>query len=179
MSKIIPANRIDSISAKIAAAYPLPNIPTLLANNYYATGAYAYDRHKLDAKGTWVATPKLNVAGRIGWLHYTMNNPTVFGESGGGPVSTAGGRAGLASGDVYSSTYSASYVIRPTLVVDSYFGYTQSNSNHDPVRQSEKLGQMLGLPGTNLTDLAGGWPAFQIANYADLGTPGGSFGDPV
>ena len=63
-----------------------------------------------------------------------------------------------ASGDVYSSTYSASYVIRPTLVVDSYFGYTQSNSNHDPVRQSEKLGQMLGLPGTNLTDLAGGWP---------------------
>jgi hypothetical protein len=172
--KIIPANRIDPIAAKIAAAYPLPNVPNLLANNYYATGAYAYDRPKLDVKGTWVATPKLNVAGRLGWLHYNMNNPPVFGESGGGPVSTAGGRAGVASGNVYSSTYSASYVIRPTLVVDSYFGYTQSDSNHDPVRQSEKIGQTLGLPGTNLTDLAGGWPVFQVANYADLGTPGGS-----
>lgn len=173
-NNIVPANRIDPTAAKIAASYPLPNIPNLLANNYYATGAYVYDRPKLDVKGTWVANPKLNIAGRLGWLHYNMINPPVYGDSGGGPVSTAGGRAGTASGNVYSSTYSASYVFRPTFIVDSYFGYTQSNSNHDPIRQSEKIGQALGLPGTNVTDLAGGWPAFTVANYGDLGTPGGS-----
>lgn len=173
-NNVVPPDRIDPTAAKIAAAYPLPNIPNLVANNYYATGAYVYDRPKLDVKGTWVATPKLNVAGRLGWLHYNMINPPVFGDSGGGPVSAAGGRAGNASGDVYSSTYSASYVLRPTFIVDSYFGYTESNSNHDPIRQSEKIGQSLGLPGTNVTDLAGGWPAFTVANYGDLGTPGGS-----
>jgi outer membrane receptor protein involved in Fe transport len=171
---IIPSSRIDPIAVKIAASYPVPNIPDLLANNYYATGAYAYDRPKLDVKGTWVATPKLNVSGRLGWLHYSMNNPPVFGEAGGGPVSSAGGRAGTAGGNVYSSTYSASYVVRPTFIVDSYFGYTQSNSDHNPVRQSEKIGQSLGLPGTNVGDLAGGWPTFTVTNYGDLGTPGGS-----
>jgi ABC-type Fe3+ transport system substrate-binding protein len=40
---------------------------------------------------------------------------------------------------------------------------------NNPVRQSEKIGQTLGLPGTNATDLAGGWPVFQVASFADLG----------
>ena len=76
---IIPKSRIDPIAAKVAAAYPLPNVANLLSNNYYATGAYAYSRSKLDAKSTWVATSKLNVSGRIGWLKYTMSDPPVFG----------------------------------------------------------------------------------------------------
>ena len=41
---------------KIAAAFPLPTFPDLLANNYYATGAYSVNRPKLDAKVSWVAT---------------------------------------------------------------------------------------------------------------------------
>jgi hypothetical protein len=35
---LIPSNRIDSIAAKVMAAYPLPTFPNLLSNNYYATG---------------------------------------------------------------------------------------------------------------------------------------------
>ena len=119
---IIPPNRIDPIAAKVMAAYPLPTFPNLLTNNYYATGAYAYSRSKLDTKGTWVATSKLNINGRVGWLKYTMSDPPVFGQSGGGPVASAGGRAGTAHGDVYSMTYSGSYIVHPTLIIDSYFG---------------------------------------------------------
>ena len=48
---------------------------------------------KFDGKISWIATNKLNVNGRFGWLHYTMNDPPVFGDSGGGPVASAGGRA--------------------------------------------------------------------------------------
>ena len=80
---LIPSNRIDPIAAKVMAAYPLPTFPSLLANNYYATGAYAYSRSKLDGKATWVATPKLNINGRMGWLKYTMSDPPVFGQNGG------------------------------------------------------------------------------------------------
>ena len=59
-------------------------------------------RPKLDGKVTWVATPKLNIGGRIGWLHYNMDNPPVSGESGGVQVASAGGRAGNAFGRVAS-----------------------------------------------------------------------------
>ena len=171
---VVPTSRIDPIAAKVMAAYPLPNIPNLLSNNYYATGAYAYSRSKLDTKGTWVATSKLNINGRLGWLKYTMSDPPVFGQSGGGPVASAGGRAGTAHGDVYSMTYSGSYVLRPTFIIDSYFGYTKSVSDHDPVGLDQQIGlKVLGLPGTNVTPYAGGWPDFQVSSYSDVGTPGG------
>jgi hypothetical protein len=172
---IIPADRIDPIAAKIAAAYPSPTFPDLLSNNYYGTGAYSVNRPKFDGKISWVATDKLNINGRFGWLHYSMDDPPVFGDSGGGPVAAAGGRAGVAGGDVYSSTYSASYMVRPNFIVDSYFGYTKSATSHNPVLQDQKIGSTtLGLPGTNLTPEAGGWPDFQITSYTDVGTPGGS-----
>jgi hypothetical protein len=171
----IPASRIDPTAAKVMAAYPLPNLANLLSNNYYATGAYAYSRSKLDTKGSWVATPKLNINGRLGWLKYTMGDPPVFGDNGGGPVASAGGRAGTAHGNVYSMTFSGSYVARPNFIIDSYFGYTKSVSDHDPVGLDQQIGlKVLGLPGTNVTPLAGGWPDFQVSSYSDVGTPGGS-----
>ena len=172
---MIPGSRIDPTAAKVAAAYPLPNIANLLSNNYYATDSYAYSRSKLDGKGNWVATSKLNINGRIGWLHYTMSDPPVFGQNGGGPVASAGGRAGNSHGDVYSMTYSGSYVLRPNFLIDGYFGYTKSLTNHDPVGLDQQIGlKTLGLPGTNVTPLAGGWPDFQVTSYSDVGTPGGS-----
>jgi outer membrane receptor protein involved in Fe transport len=172
---IIPQSRIDPIAAKVAAAYPAPTFPDLLTNNYYATGGYSVNRPKLDAKGNWAATSKLNISGRIGWLHYSMVDPPVFGANGGGPVASAGGRAGNAHGNVYSMTYSGTYVARPNFIIDSYFGYTRSNTDHDPVGLDQQIGlKTLGLPGTNVTPLAGGWPDFQVSNYSDVGTPGGS-----
>jgi hypothetical protein len=172
---LIPSNRIDPIAAKVMAAYPSATFPSLLANNYYATGAYAYSRSKLDTKGTWLVTPKLNINGRMGWLKYTMSDPPVFGSNGGGPVASAGGRAGTAHGNVYSMTYSGSYIAKPNFVVDSYFGYTKSSSDHDPVGLDQQIGlKVLGLPGTNLTPFAGGWPDFQVSSYSDVGTPGSS-----
>ena len=71
-------------------------------------------------------------------------------------------------------TYSANYIVKPNLVVDGYFGYTRNDTVHNPVRQDETIGKTLGLPGTNLTPEAGGWPDFQISTYSDVGTPGGS-----
>jgi outer membrane receptor protein involved in Fe transport len=175
-NKQVPQARLDPIVQKLVAATPLPNISNLLSSNYYASGPYAVNRSKLDGKVNWIATDKLNVSGRMGWLHYTMNDPPVFGDNGGPPVSTAGGRAGRAFGDVYSTTYSAVYVVSPAFLVDSYFGWTQSNSNHDSVRLGTNIGlDVLGIPGTNGSNpLYSGWPDFQVSSYSDLGTPTGS-----
>ena len=172
---IIPANRQDPIAQMVGAAFPQPTYPDQLTNNVYATGAYSVTRPKFDTKVNWVASNKLNISGRLGLLHFSMIDPPLLGDGGGGPVASAGGRAGTASGNVYSMTYSANYVVKPNLVVDGYFGYTRNDTVHNPVRQDEPIGtKTLGLPGTNLTPEAGGWPDFQFSTFTELGTPGGS-----
>ena len=154
---------------------PAPTYPTLLTNNYYAAAPFAVNRSKLDLKLNWVASPKLSVNGRLGWLRYSMDNPPALGDLGGVPTNSTGGRAGHAFGNVYSSTYSLSYVFTPSFVVDTYVGWQSTNTSHDPVRLDENLGtDFLGIPGTNGAPLAGGWPRFSITNYTDIGTQGNS-----
>lgn len=174
--KIIPQNRIDPIARKILALMPAPTSPNLLTNNLYASAPFAVNRTKLDAKITWTPSSRMTVNGRLGWLKYDMSNPPALGELGGVPTSGAGGRAGLAHGNVYSTTYSLSYVVNPALVLDAYVGWQLTKTNHDPVRLDEKLGvDFLGIPGTNgAAELAGGWPRFSISNYTDIGTQGNS-----
>src|SRR5262245_63325729 len=104
-----------------------------------------------------------------------MSNPPALVKLGGVPTNSTGGRAVLASGNVYSSTYSLNYVFSPAFVVDTYVGWQFTKTGHDPVRLDEKLGSdFLGIPGTNGPELAGGWPRFSITNYTDIGTQGNS-----
>lgn len=174
-NKIIPQNRIDPIARKILEQMREPTSPNLLTNNLYAAAPFAVNRSKLDAKLTWTPSSKMTVNGRLGWLRYDMNNPPALGELGGVPTNGTGGRAGLAFGDVYSTTYSLSYVFTPSFVVDTYVGWQSTNTSHDPVRLDEKLGtDFLGIPGTNGPALSGGWPRFSITNYTDIGTQGNS-----
>jgi Carboxypeptidase regulatory-like domain/TonB dependent receptor-like, beta-barrel len=182
-SNLIPAARIDSISQKLVGLTPLPNVPgNLLQNNYYATGGYNVTRHKTDAKVNYNVTDKLTVNGRVGWLNYNFVDPPAFGDAGGPPVSSAGGKIGNGFGNTYSTTLSATYVVRPSLIVDGYFGWTIENTNQEPPRIDENLGQtFLGLPGTNgPTRSYGGWPQISVNSYATLGNPGsGSAGGPI
>ena len=104
-----------------------------------------------------------------------MDNPPVFGDLGGPPVRARRPRRQRLR-QLFSTTYSLTYLLRPTFVIDSYVGWTRSSSNHDPVRLDENVGlDVLGIPGTNSSNpLAGGWPRFSITSYTDIGTPGGS-----
>ena len=169
---ILPASRISPIINKIVALTPQPNLPDVLTNNYYATGPFAFDRRTLDTKVNYNITPKLSIFGRLGALHYTDFDPQVFGDAlGGPPISALGGNPGNGTGNTYSLTAAATYVVKPTLVVDAYFGWTQAQTKSEQARLDEKIGlDILGIPGTNgAGKLKGGWPRFQIDNYTTIG----------
>ncbi len=175
LNKMIPASRIDPIAKKILAGMPAPTSPNALTNNLYAAAPFSVNRTKLDAKMNWTPSSKMTVSGRLGWLKYDMKNPPALGDLGGVPTNSTGGRAGLAFGNVYSTTYSLNYIISPSFVVDTYVGWQLTKTSHDPVRLNEKLGSdFLGIPGTNGPALAGSWPRFSISNYTDIGTQGNS-----
>jgi outer membrane receptor protein involved in Fe transport len=172
---VIPRDRFDAIALKLIAGLPLPNLPGL-ADNYFASGEYTFDRHNVDAKVNYNPTNKLGIVGRIGWLDYEFRNPPMFGELGGLPVNQTAAKAGTGLGDTYTFTGSASYVLSPTFLIDSYVGITTIEVLSEPDRLDENLGlDFLGIPGTNGTDrLYGGWPHFNINSYSNIGYAGSS-----
>jgi outer membrane receptor protein involved in Fe transport len=172
---IIPRERFDAIALKLLADLPLPNLPGL-ADNYFASGDYTFDRHNVDAKVNYNLTNTLGIVGRVGWLGYEFRNPPMFGALGGLPVNQTAAKAGTGLGDTYTFTGSASYVISPTFLIDAYAAVTTIEVLSEPDRLDENLGlQYLGIPGTNGGNrLYGGWPHFNINNYSNIGYAGSS-----
>jgi outer membrane receptor protein involved in Fe transport len=172
---IIPRERFDAIALKLIADLPLPNLPGL-ADNYFASGEYTFDRHNIDAKVNYHPTNKLGIVGRIGWLGYEFRNPPMFGALGGLPVNQTAAKAGTGLGDTYTFTGSASYVLSPTFLIDAYVGITTIEVLSEPDRLDENLGlDYLGIPGTNGSNrLYGGWPHFNINSYSNIGYAGSS-----
>ena len=167
---LVPQARMDQAALKMRALIPLPNLNADLTQNYYANGAYRVTRNKLDSKVNWRANSKLSISGRLGVLDYDMINPAVYVDVG-GPISSAGGREGHGYGQVYNSTISATYVARPTFILDSYVSFTLLNTFADPPHVDEKIGlDVLKIPGTNgPTRRYGGYPQFSATSYTAFG----------
>jgi len=167
----VPLSRISSISQKIVNLIPQPTLGDL-ANNYYATAPFRFDRHNADTKVNWNPGEKLSVFGRFGMLHYETFNPQVFGDAlGGPPTSGLGGNPGNGEGYTYNFTAGATYILTPTFIVDAHYGYTRQDTNSQQPRLDEQVGlNFLGIPGTNGPGiLSGGWPRFAVDNYTTLG----------
>jgi hypothetical protein len=170
---IIPANRLDPTVQKLLALLPMPTNGDI-ANNYFVTAPFTLDRQKVDAKLTANPSPKLTFAGRLGWLHHTFDSPPMFGPLGGNPVSSAAGKQGKGHGNTVSITGSGSYLVSPSLVIDTYTGAIIMKTYSEPYRYGENLGtDFLGLPGTNGGGpLYSGWPQFAVNSYSPVGAAG-------
>ncbi len=169
----IPTSRMSAAALKLIALLPEPNLPGL-TNNYYATGSYMFDRNTIDSKVNYNATEKFAMYARFGLMKYNMYNPPAFGPLGGTFVQTTSGFAGTSVGETWSGTVGATYIAKPTLIIDGTFGLSILNTDAEQIRLNEQLGaNYLGIPGTNngSQKIAGGWPSFSIANYATLGLP--------
>jgi hypothetical protein len=171
-NNIIPARRISPITKKLADLTPLPNLEGF-TNNYFAAASYLFDRHRADTKVNWNPTSKLSTFARFSLLHYDMDNPQMFGLLGGPEISSAGGNAGVGFGNTFSFTGAVTYLFTPTLIMDTYYGWTRGDTSVEQARLDEKLGSdFLGIPGTNGTRrFEGGWPRFDVSNYTVLGVP--------
>jgi hypothetical protein len=180
---IIPASRINPVTAKLIPNIPAPNLPGTV-NNYSVVQGTSYNLHKIDAKVDYVISQKLRVSGRYGYQPYNAVNNPLFGpilggSSGAWPAfSSAGAGNYLQHGATLAISGSMTYVASPTLVFDGTFGVTQAHQLLAPVLADQKYGSdVLGIPGANqgTLPLAGGMPNFAIANYGGS-TSNGTFG---
>jgi hypothetical protein len=171
-NNVIPADRLSPIMAKVVAKIPMPNIGSQNTdqNNYWASGAWVYDRHKIDSKVTWNATQRLNINARVSYQGFSNTNPPRFGELEGNAID-ARGAAGTAHGWVASQTYSAVYTVNPTFTLDGYYANSPHNLMSEPPNMDKNYGlDYLGIPGSNGTSRwDGGWPRLQASGYGNFG----------
>jgi hypothetical protein len=167
----IPSSRFSPAAARILGLWPTPTFPGT-ANNFFAADNYAFDRDTIDTKFNWNANEKFTMYGRFSFLDYRVTNPGYFGEQLGGPP-IAGGQPGRATGNSYSTTIAATYVVKPSLIIDAYFGWTRMQGDSRQPRLEEKVGlETFRLPGTNGPRFfEGGMPQFQIGGFTNFGHP--------
>lgn len=176
---MIPGDMLSKIALKMQDHVPLPNLPGT-SNNFFGSGDATQTRHTTDAKIDWRVNNKLSIANRLGWLHYDLFNPVAFGDNG-PPLSSSISRPGSVFGDVWSTTSTATYILRPTLIFDGYFSVTTQATSAEPPGFGQKLGlDFLSIPGTNgPTSNYSGWPYFNVSSYSTIGTAVNSSGGPL
>jgi hypothetical protein len=174
---VIPASSIDPGIAAILATgqWPNPNVTGTgafgLARDYLSSGNNGQNRDQWDTKLNWNPSNKFSMFSRFGLNHNTWFNPQQYGPLGGPGFSPSNSAVGTGGGIIYSGTISGTYIFRPNLIADAYYGYSRNQPNTAPQRLNENLGwTLLGIPGLQSSQTReGGWPALQIDGF---GTPG-------
>jgi hypothetical protein len=171
----IPDSRQDSIARRLAAMYPLPNLPGTgigELNNFFVSGPFAFDRWTLDTKVNYTISENLNVFSRYSILDFRMDSPTAFGPDVEGPGMTGSrvGSPGLSFGKTHNISTGMNWVISPSLLMDANYGFVRQGTNAEHTSITKQSGIDLGIPGTNGPEsFQGGMPRFDIGNYAFLG----------
>jgi Carboxypeptidase regulatory-like domain/TonB dependent receptor len=166
----IPISRFSPISQKILALWPEPNQPGV-TNNYFVSTTSPYDRHTVDGKINYNISKNLIVTGHLGYLVWNSYYNTLFGTALGG-AAISGQQSGPANGTSVNLTTAVTYVLRPTLILDGYFGYNRSYENVLPQDYGKNIGtDFLGIPGTNGPNIvSSGWPLISLSGlYSGIG----------
>ncbi|MDP9225243.1 MAG: hypothetical protein M3P18_15645 [Actinomycetota bacterium] len=161
---------MDPIARKIASFIPANNI-NRDRNNYFVSGPFTFDRHQVDSKVDYSVSPKFNLAGTFGALHYRTSVPTVFGEDAVGQAIGGSSNPGHGHGNTYRLTVMGTYIFSPTFLMDAHYGWAKQGTASEQPALGKNIGlDVLGIPGTNGTRaFESGWPAFEFEDFATVG----------
>jgi hypothetical protein len=121
---MIPASRINPISAKILTKLVAPTLPGF-NNNYYATNKYDSDYNKYDGKITWTPNGRTSVNARLGYATSIEDSSPILPSVDSGPNSIQQGR--IWDSTVHSHSVAVTRIVSPTFVVDGVFGFTRTD----------------------------------------------------
>jgi hypothetical protein len=140
--------------SKIATSIGTPTstqINNLMANDYFGSGTFAYNRTSNDAKITYIPSENTQIFGKYSIEPFQVNDPQQLGAAGGGTFD--GGQPGAGHGLIQNVGMGVSHVISPRLVMDADFGYNRQWSGAQSTLDLS-LGDYglstLKIPGTNI-----------------------------
>jgi Outer membrane receptor proteins, mostly Fe transport len=164
----IPADRINPISQKIQAYYPLPTAPGQ-TNNFFGQEVPVLDRDYTDGKVNYNLSSKATIWGRYGRMWATSGGVGLFGDAV-GPA--PGSDPGLGDTVIQNMSAGHTYVFSPNVLLDGVIGYQRQHQSVLPNDYGKNFGQILGIPGLNGPDIRqSGFPNINFSDYRGLGAP--------
>jgi len=166
----IPASRIGSISKKLIALLPAPNLAGTSAN-LFVSAPLIFSKNNYDVKMNWNPSSRAGLFGRYSQFGYTLEDQHVLGQAGGTGV--ASGFPGDDGGTVRSATIGGTYTVTPSFLIDGHAGYTRQVQLGQDKFYGTNVGlDVLGIPGTNGPDIRqSGFPGFSVSSYEGFGNP--------
>jgi hypothetical protein len=167
----IPANRISSITAKMLALVPLPNLPGT-ASNYYNSAPMITDRNNYDGKINWNRNERHQIWAKFSHMHAAVEAAFALGEAGGPGLCVGTCGSGIGDTNSYVGTVGHTWTLGSGFIIDGNFSITQRSQSVTGPDYGENFGlDVLGIPGTNGPDIRqSGKPQFIFsAGYTTLG----------
>lgn len=168
---VIPANRINPVSARVASYWTSPNLtpsnPNTNANNFFGAGKSASNSHQFDTRIDQNFSQRFSMFGRLSY-NVSDNAPVNF-----------FGNAGTPSGDGpsrttnWNATFNANYTLNPTTIFNFNYGFGRFNNQRVPFSNGFDSTQ-LGLPAAIRDQAAtqnSEFPRFNVSGVTSLGQP--------
>ena len=150
---VIPANRINPISAKILALVPPPNTGSGETNNYFALLPYHKDTTSFDYKMDYNVSDKDRLSGRFSYARPVVFQAPIFGAAG-GPAQGAFEGTGVQK--TYSAGLNYTRIWTNSLVMEMRFGAAHYHNEAQNADFGTAASTALGIPGVNIDQYSSG-----------------------
>ena len=163
---IVPANRINPISAKILALVPLPNQQfnnAAPSSNYFALLPKTDDTDSFDVKIDDNLSDTGRLSGRFSYARPTITQAPVFGQAGG---FAQGAFQGNGIQKTYSTGINYDRIFSPTLIAEFRIGVAHYHNDALPTDYGTAAATELGIPGANIDQWTSGMPSMNIGGFS-------------
>ena len=150
---IIPANRINPISAKILNLVPGPNTGSGETNNYFALLPYHKDTTSFDYKMDYNITERDRLSGRFSYARPVVFQAPIFGAAG-GPAQGAFEGTGVQK--TYSTGLNYTRIWTNSLVMEARVGVAHYHNEAQNTDFGTAASTALGIPGVNIDRYSSG-----------------------
>lgn len=164
---IIPTSRFDLVGAKLAALYPLPNLPGTV-NNYSTNQGVTNNADELDARFDQQFTEHDNAFFRYSRGTGQISQNSLFAAPGNGTTGALGSWPYVEPLRAWSMAAGETHIFTSALVNDLHVGYTHNSSNQLDTA-TENLYDQFGIQGVPPSPLINGLPAITVTGFSGLG----------
>ncbi|MGA3185510.1 MAG: carboxypeptidase regulatory-like domain-containing protein [Bryobacteraceae bacterium] len=164
---MIPANRINQVSANILNLLPEPNEAynqSNPSNNYYAALPFSKTTDSFDTKMDYNITDKDRLSGRISFARPVIFQAPIFGDAGG---DANGAFEGTGTQKTYSSGLNYDHVFSPTLLTEARIGVAHYHNVAQPSDYGKDDATTLGIPGVNISQFTSGEVGINLGGYTE------------
>jgi hypothetical protein len=168
-ANIVPADRINPVSAKLFALMPAPNMPygvTSQQNDYFSLLPAIKTTDHMDAKVDYQYTDKDRFSVRFSYGKPTNFQAPIWGDTGGGPApSNSKGFEGSGVQRTYSTGLNYDRMVTPTLITQMRVGVAYYNNVANPSDYGTNDSTNLGIPGANINAFTSGMTEIDLGGF--------------